>query len=255
MSRTIKRTGIAVIASSAALAVAWSVPLWLAPGMPSRVLSVPVDMAAKGHVIVANGRVEPISGEIAVGTQVLGTLRDVPVKEGDTVKAGQVIAEAVNGDLVAAVIRADATTDERRAELDKLLHGARVEERQRATADYADVNAQLSLAEGDVRRQRPLVEHNVVARADFDHSQWTMVSLKARQEHAYQTLLLINAPPRAEDVAIAQANLDIAIAEAANMRALLEKIRIRTPIDGTVLRLLRKPGNLSAFTHPPSLHC
>ena len=252
MSRIVKRAGIAVVASSAALAAAWSVPLWLAPGMPSRVLSAPVDVAAKGHVIAANGRVEPISGEIAVGTQVLGTLKDVPVKEGDAVKTGQIIAEAVNGDLVAAVARADATTDERRAELDKLLHGARAEERQRAAADFADVKAQLSLAEGDVQRQRPLAEHNVVAKADFDHSQWTMASLRARQERAYQALLLINAPPRAEDVAIAHANLDIAAAEAENTRALLEKTRIRAPIDATVLRLLRKTGEPVGI-YPPTI--
>jgi HlyD family secretion protein len=251
MNRTIKRTGIAVVTSSTALAVAWSVPLWFAPGVPPQVLSASVE-AAPGQVIAANGRVEPISGEIAVGTQVLGALKDVPVKEGGTVKAGQVIAENVNADLVAAVSRADATVAERCAELDKLLHGARIEERQRAAAELADVTAQLSLAEGDVRRQRPLAEHNAVAVSDFDHSKWTMAALKARQNAADQTLALINAPPRAEDVAIAQASLDIANAEAANAHALLEKTRIRAPIDGTVLRLLRKTGEPVGI-YPPTV--
>ena len=251
MNRKMKRTGIAAVASSAALAVAGAVPLLLAPGVPSRVLSSPVEPAQR-HVIAANGRVEPISGELAVGTQVLGALKNVLVKEGDTVRAGQIIAENVNEDLVAAVARADAAVAERHAERDRLLHGARVEERQRAAAELADVTAQSSLAEGNFRRQRPLAEHNVVAASDFDHSKWTMASLKARQESASQTLALINAPPRAEDVAIAQANLDIATAEAANARALLEKTRIRVPIDGTVLRLLRKTGEPVGI-YPPTV--
>jgi ABC exporter DevB family membrane fusion protein len=251
MNRKLKRTGLGVLASSIALATAWSVPLWIAPGVPSRGYSAPAP-TIETSVIAANGRVEPISGEVAVGTQVLGALLDVPVKEGDKVTAGQLIAETVNADLVATVARADATVDERRAELDKLLHGARPEERQRAAAEFADMSAQLSLAEGDVRRQRPLAEHRVIATADYDHSAWTMASLRARQQAANETLTLINAPPRVEDVAIARASLDIATADAATARATLEKTRIRAPIDGTVLRLLRKTGEPVGI-YPPTV--
>jgi HlyD family secretion protein len=251
LNKKTERRRAAVLTSTAALAFALAVAFWFAPGLRQPGHSAPVERAEE-WVVVANGRVEPISEEISVGTQVLGTLAKVLVKGGDTVSAGQIIAETENADLAATVEKADATVNERRAKLEKLLRGARSEERLRIAAEFNDATALLSLAEGDVRRERPLAERHFVAAADFDHKEWTLASLRARQQVAHENLKLINAPPRTEDVDIAQANLDVATADAAAARAVLEKTRIRAPIDGTVLRLLRRAGEPVGI-YPPTI--
>jgi HlyD family secretion protein len=50
------------------------------------------------------------------------------------------------------------------------------------------------------------------------------------------------APPRSEDVAIAQANLDGARAHLAETKAQLEKTIVRAPIDGVILKLYHRAG-------------
>src|SRR5205814_8261408 len=55
-------------------------------------------------------------------------------------------------------------------------------------------------------------------------------------------LELVNAPPRAEDVAVAQANAALAEGNLAEQRVLLQKTQLRSPINGVVLRRYLKTG-------------
>jgi HlyD family secretion protein len=65
-------------------------------------------------------------------------------------------------------------------------------------------------------------------------------------------LALLIAPPRAEDVAIAQANVDAAAAHVAEIKAQIEKTLVRSPIDGVLLKLYRRTGE-TVSNLPPTL--
>ena len=60
-------------------------------------------------LISAPGRVEAVSEEIRVSSELSGRLRSVPVEEGDRVHKGQVLAQIENDDYVARVSAAEAT--------------------------------------------------------------------------------------------------------------------------------------------------
>ncbi len=63
---------------------------------------------------------------------------------------------------------------------------------------------------------------------------------------------LISAPPRPEDVAIATANLAAAKAQVADLDAKIEKTRMRSPINGIVLKRYKEPGE-TVSELPPTL--
>ena len=79
--------------------------------------------------ITAPGRVEPMSEEIRVGSQLSGRLREAPIEEGDRVERGQVIAVLENADYEARVAAAEAELKLKEAELRRILNGAREQDR------------------------------------------------------------------------------------------------------------------------------
>ena len=58
---------------------------------------------------VGPGRLEPSSGEIDLAADVVGVLSTIPVKEGDRVGKGQLLAELSNQDAASRVAQAGAT--------------------------------------------------------------------------------------------------------------------------------------------------
>jgi len=65
--------------------------------------SEPKACSMSSTLIVAAGRVEAISEEIRVSSEISGRLKSVRVEEGDRVERGQVLAEIENDDYRARV--------------------------------------------------------------------------------------------------------------------------------------------------------
>jgi HlyD family secretion protein len=78
---------------------------------------------------------------------------------------------------------------------------------------------------------------DAVERADADRD-----TAEARRDLAAQKLSLLTAPPRSEDVGIAQSNLNAARARLAEIKAQIEKTLVRSPIEGVILKLYRRAG-------------
>jgi HlyD family secretion protein len=192
--------------------------------------------------IAAQGRIEPVSEAVELAIGSVGTLAVVYVDEGDTVKKGQILAEIVNGDQQARVTQAEAQVALRKAELDKLLHGARSEERRQAAAQFERTEASLALAKQELARRRPLAATGFSSQQSLEQAVSSMQIAEANNNANRAALELVNAPPRAEDVAIAQANLALAEGNLAEQRVLLQKTQLRSPINGVVLRRYLKTG-------------
>jgi len=199
----------------------------------------------------AAGRIEPVSEERELAATTVGRLVFVAT-EGDAVSAGDIVAEIDNSDLKAQLAGAEARIKMRQSELERLKNGAREETRREAEAAVADADATVRLADVLLQRRRLLagtgdasIETVDRARADFDGA-------VARRKLLAERLALLNGPPRPEDVAIAEANLDMANADAVTLRAQIEKTRLRSPIDGVVLRRYVAIGE-TVSVQPPTL--
>ena len=202
-------------------------------------------------VASAPGRVEPVSEERDFYATAIGRIVFV-APEGAEVKAGQLVAEIDNADLRAQLAAADARIAMRRSELDRLINGARPEERGAAEAAVAEADATMHLAQVMLQRKRSLSQSGAVSIEALDHARADLESATARRRLLAERLALINAPPRPEDVAIAQANLAIAKWDADALQAEVDKTQLRSPVDGVVLRRYKSMGETVAV-QPPTL--
>jgi HlyD family secretion protein len=235
MKRSIWMTGILFVAVS----------LWVLfrdPGMGGEpVAAAGVPEAAK-RAVVAPGRVEPISEEVAIGTELDGKLAAVHVEEGQTVRRGQLLATLVNGDFVARVRLAESAVAERQAELARLRNGARQQERGESDAFAAEARAVLEQARAERERRRYLLDKGAISRTEFETADREWNVAQARVEATKQRASLVSAPTRAEDIERAEAEVASAQARVAEAKALLGKTVIASPINGVVLRKQKRTG-------------
>lgn len=194
------------------------------------------------RAVVAPGRVEPVSEEVAIGTELDGKLAVVLVEEGQTVRRGQLIASLVNGDFAARVRLAESAVNERKAELERLRNGNRTQERKESNAFLAEANAVLEQARAEKDRRRYLLDRGAISRVEFEVAEREFNVAQARVEASRQRSSLINAPSREEDIQRAEAEVASAEARVAEAKAQLAKTAIVSPINGVVLRKHKRTG-------------
>ena len=199
---------------------------------------------AGGDWVAGPGVVEPVSESIKVGTEITGKLRAVFVDEGNTVKKGQVLAVLVNDDYHAAVLAAHATLADRQANLDKVIHGARRQERDEAQAAVRETETNANNAAAEMARRQRLYEKGVVSREETENYENQFKMAKARYDQALQHFKLIDAEARPEDVAMARAAVQLAQADLEQNDAKYQKTFIRSPLDGVILRRHHRAGEI-----------
>lgn len=193
-------------------------------------------------LIAAPGRIEAVSEEIRVSSELSGRLHSVPVEEGACVRKGQVLAQIENEDYIARVAEAEAELAERQAELSRTINGARLQERRAAEASLQAAKAVLDNARREAERRRNLAAHETISRDEADRYERAYQVAQADYERAAQEFSLVQADARDEDRRKAEAAVAVAQAQLAEARAYLEKTYIRSPLDGVVLRKFRHPG-------------
>jgi len=198
--------------------------------------------AVASGLIAAPGRVEAVSEEVRVSSQLSGRLKSVNVEEGDRVRKGQVLAQIENGDYIARVAAAEAALAERRAELERTVNGARSQERRAAEASLQAAKAVLDNARREAQRRRNLAEREMISRDEAERYERVYQVAQAEYERAAQEFSLVDADARHEDRERASAAVAAAQAQLAEARAYLEKTYVRAPLDGVVLRKFRHSG-------------
>ena len=111
-----------------------------------------------------NGRIEAPLVDLA--PKVSGRVTAVHVREGDRVKAGDLLIELDLGDTTIAVERDRHGVESARARLQDLADGSRRQEVATAEAELADRKAAVALADREVQRQEFLIARNVGSAAN-----------------------------------------------------------------------------------------
>ena len=169
--------------------------------------------------------------EIQIGSKIGGRVTDVPIEEGQIVKAGSTLVRFECDELKAQRAQAAASLEQAQADLDKMQRGNRPEEivqaeataraqqaalesarngprRQeidQAQADYSAASADATNAEITYKRMEKLVATDTISRQQFDDSREKRDSAAQRTESARQHLALLQAGTRVEDLNAADA--------------------------------------------------
>lgn len=193
-------------------------------------------------LVAGPGRVEPLSEDIKVGSEINGKLKSVLVEEGDHVRRGQMLGVLENDDYRAQVASAEADLAEKEAALRKIVNGARSEERREARASVNEARAIMENARAEMERRQRLFRDGVVSREEADRYEREFKVATARHDLAAQHFALLDDPAREEDCTRGEANVALARAQLEEARARYEKTFVYSPIDGVVLRKHHRPG-------------
>ena len=120
-------------------------------------------VAIDAHGVAAEGRVVTYPGaEVKVGAEWPGRLVAVRVKEGDTVRRGDVLAEIESGELRAGHAEAQARV--------------------------VEAEAEVRLAEANLKRRQALYEEKILAANDLDQANRDIDIARARRDTAQATV-------------------------------------------------------------------
>jgi HlyD family secretion protein len=213
----------------------------------SRTASTPVATTAASQgetttLIAGPGRVEPLSEDIKIGSELSGKLKSVNVEEGDAIRPGQVLAVLENDDYLAQVRSAEAQVLAKEATLRKVINGARRQERAEAFSSATEAKAVLDNTRSEMDRRQKLYEAGVISREESERYAREYDVAQAKYQEASEHHSLIDDQAREEDRALAKADLQLAQAQLQEAKARYEKTVIRSAIDGTVLRKHHRKG-------------
>jgi HlyD family secretion protein len=199
--------------------------------------------------LAARGRVEgATSQEIKLASRVVGRLKDVPVNDGDVLHKGQIVAVLENNDLQAQVDQSRANVLHAQAGLERLQNGARLEERAASHAAMNEAQAAADNAHLNFERsQRLFSEGGIISQSVLDQAERDAKMAQARLESARENYKLVMAPPRAEDVTAAQAELNLARAQLAQAQDNYDNTFVRSPVDGVVVKRYMNPGESISY--------
>jgi len=202
---------------------------------------------------VALGRVEPRSGEIRIAAAAPGRIADVPVKASEAIFAGELLLRLDDEEALARLAEAEAEVALRkRARNDQSTPAASADRRkvEDAAADaeraVADARSALDAATAEWRAGR-------APQADLNAARSALTRAKERLVEQQAALAKLKAQSDTPLPTRLEGELNVARAQWTLAQAALEKTRVRAPIDGTVLEVEARKGELALPSPEPAL--
>lgn len=208
---------------------------WSSEGSRPVRTAVLASRAAPGE-FAAGGWIEPAPpAPIVVSARVAGTVIELTVLPGERVEEGAVLARLDARPLMLARAEVDARLRVATARLATLQAGPRREEVAAAAAALGEAEAVARRSRGAAERARALRESDAVSAADAERAEAEAAGTEAARAAAAARLDLVRAGPRPEELAEAQAEVDLARAALFRADADLAWADVLAPCGGVVL--------------------
>lgn len=189
------------------------------------------------QTIVANGQLET-AARVELGSQIMGTVSEVRVKQGDVVKAGDVLAMLDSADATAILDQSLAALKQAEAKLALIASYNLPSAQQSLTQNQAILrNIKLQLD-----RVNKLSAQGYATRASREDAQRAF-DIAASQLNASE-LAVKSLSPGGSDVAFASAAVTLAQAAVRSAQSRLRLQQVLAPFAGTVMLRNIEPGNV-----------
>lgn len=195
-----------------------------------------------------NGRLEAPLVDLA--SKVAGRVAEVRVREGDRVKAGDVLVRLDLGETAIAVERDRQGLDSAQARYEDLAAGSRQPEIAAAQADVADKRGQHELAKKELERQTALLGKKIGSQQDYDRARADFNRTGAGLEASQERLKLAVEGSRKFQTEQARHDVDRARSVLKQSETVAGEAEIRAPADGIVVHRIAEPGLLLSPSQP-----
>lgn len=184
--------------------------------------------------------------EVDVRAELPGQVLAVAVEEGSVVHQGDLLAKIDAAEISARKLQAEAELARARANLEKAVAGARVEELASARAGVDKAKAALDLARDAYNKAQKLYAAGAIPEQKYKEAQASLEAARADFDRASQQLALYQSGTRQEDIAAARALVTEAEAAVREAQAYLSKATITAPLNGEITMRAVDPGDTVA---------
>lgn len=188
--------------------------------------------------------------EYRVASKVTGRLAEMLVAEGETVRAGQLLARIDSPEVIAKQAQVDAAVEAAVAQADKAETGARRTDITAAQAQWRRAAAAADLARVTFERINRLANDGVIAGQKRDEARTNMIAAREAERAARSQYDAALSGARVEDRRAAVAQAEQARGVAAEVAAASAETRIIAPASGEVGRRLAQPGEIVGAGFP-----
>lgn len=175
----------------------------------------------------------------------------VLVEEGDTVKAGQVLATLDDNELKLSIQKTQSQIAAQQSNVDKLHNGTRSEEIQQAQSDYDAAKAAADNATATYQRYQKIYNDvQGISAQELDNAQKDAEAKTASAQAAQHKLEEAQNGSRAEDISAGEANLKALQDELAREQYVLSQYVLKAPADGVIRSRLLEAGDMASPSSP-----
>jgi HlyD family secretion protein len=194
----------------------------------------------------ARGRIEPEDGVLLVAAPYSDArpsiVRELHVREGDLVHAGQILGVLDNwATLEKALRQREADVEVTRRRLVQLKAGAKPADLEAQRMDVRRWESEYQVSLSDQQRFEKLYADRVVSHAELDQKRLATERARRMLDASKERLKSLE-EVRKEDVDVQSAVVTAAIAQVAQTRTELDRMTVRAPADGRVLKVHAHTG-------------
>jgi len=214
-------------------------------GRVSQVPLVEVAAITQGLVeekISRAGDIVP-QAQVTIYSKVQGWVEKINVREGDRVKAGEVLVTLDSREAQATVAQAKASLEAAAARLKQV----KATSEEAVQSQIQQTKANLELAESDLKRAQDLHQKNFIARQQLDEARTKYNVAKANYDLAQNS---IRQKTWENEIALAEAQVQLAKATLDLNQAQLANLIILSPMNGGVTKRYVDPGTMVKDTTP-----
>ena len=201
-------------------------------------------VSRSGEAVLTAGGYVIARDVYVISTKIVGRVKDIFIERGDIVEIGDTIITIEDDEYTAQVRLAEARVASAQARLDQLKAGSRPQEIARARAEAASAEATAIHARADEARVAGLLREGISSSEDLDHAKADRSIAEANLRALQELVRLAELGPRVEEIQVAAAQLQEAVANLEFSQTQLSYTVITAPISGTILEKVAKKGEM-----------
>ncbi|MGB6430941.1 MAG: efflux RND transporter periplasmic adaptor subunit [Candidatus Acidiferrales bacterium] len=184
------------------------------------------------NAIVLSGNVE--AHESLVSFKVTGRVTDLPVEEGQSVSAGQLLAQIDNADYRQQVAADEATVEVKDKQLDLALAGSRSQDIAQAQQNVRDAQDDLAQKQRDYDRYEALFQKDEIEGQTVDQAKTAVARAQVTLDRLKQALNELIEGTRQQEIAVDRADVQQAVQTAGISRIRVGYTTLTAPFTGVI---------------------